>query len=140
MPNLLNLLADGVFATHGVFMVLAIPSTLLALFGFYRDRIHYFHLHNAAIAVMVAGRMMFGKCPLVELEEWLRGAAGTQMPYTGSYVEHVMMQIGVDMPKSSVLYISAGIALATAVAAVLHVIRPRSRATPVLEAVSVSYR
>lgn len=134
---MLNVIADGVFITHGVFMLLAIPSTLLALFGFYRERLHLFHAHNLAMAVMVAGRITFGKCPLVEVEERLRAAAGTEMPYTGSYVEHMMRQIGVDMPTSSVLYISVSVALLTAMAIALHVVRARDEEL-VAEAVRIS--
>jgi hypothetical protein len=140
MLNLLDLVADGVFVTHGVFMILAIPSTLLALFGFYRARMHFFHFHNFCMGVMVWGRVTFGRCPLVELEERLRDAAGTQMAYKGSYVEHVMMQIGVDMPKSSVLYISVSIAVFTAVALILHFVRPRADDELAPEPVTVAYQ
>lgn len=140
---MLDNIADGVFVTHGVFMVLAIPSTLLALVGFYRSRMYLFHFHNFCMAVMVAGRITLGKCPLVTVEEGFRSWAGTQMAYQGSFVEHVMMQIGIDMPKSSVLYISVLVAVFTAVAGLRHLgylMRQEGETELMPEHVAVSYQ
>src|SRR5207245_11593869 len=83
---MLALLADWVFVLHGVFVVLALPSAVLAYVGYYHGKRVLWRLHNLAISVMVTGRAFLGQCPLVALEQALRHRAGERMPYTASYV------------------------------------------------------
>ena len=68
-PEILRFLADAVFAFHGFFVLVVIPSTLLLLFGYYRSLPLLFFLHWTAVVIMVAGTAQYGRCPLVELEE-----------------------------------------------------------------------
>src|SRR5262249_45987594 len=118
---MLAILADWVFVLHGVFVVLAIPSAMLAFAGYYRRRQLMWRAHNLAIAVMVTGRAALGKWPLVVLEAALRERAGEKMPYTGGYVAYVFRSlVGVAPPPGTVMAMSAAVAVITAAAIVRH--------------------
>src|SRR5262245_8556624 len=118
---MLAILADWVFVLHGVFVVLAIPSAVLAYVGYYRRRQLMWRAHNLAIAIMVTGRAFLGKCPLVVLEAALRHRAGEKMPYTGGYVAYVLRTLtGVAPPPGTVMAMSAAVAVITAAAIVRH--------------------
>src|SRR5207247_3815460 len=109
---MLALLADWVFVLHGVFVVLALPSAVLAYVGYYRGKQILWYLHNMAIAIMVTGRAFLGQCPLVALEQALRHRAGERMPYTDSYVVYVLRAVtGVAPPAGSVMAMSALVAV-----------------------------
>lgn len=113
--------ADGAYITHGIFVLLVVPSTILALLGFYRSTPSLWHLHNVSILIMAGGRVLTGRCPLVELEETLRTAAGDPMPYTGSYVDHlVSILIGISLPGGTMLFVSSTIGLLSLAAILLH--------------------
>jgi hypothetical protein len=118
---MLALVADWVFLVHGAFVVLALPSAMLAYAGYYRGKRPLWHLHNLAIAIMVAGRASLGRCPLVVLEEAVRHRAGERLPYTGGYVAYVSRSlIGVAPPPGSVMAISAVVAVISVAAIVRH--------------------
>jgi hypothetical protein len=113
--------ADGAYITHGVFVFLVVPSTILALVGFYRSAPSLWHLHNVSILIMVIGRVLTGRCPLVEVEETFRTAAGDQMPYTGSYVNHLVSTLtGISLPGGTMLFVSSMIGVLSLAAILLH--------------------
>jgi hypothetical protein len=113
--------ADGAYITHGVFVFLVVPSTILALTGFYKSVPSLWHLHNVSILIMAVGRVLTGRCPLVELEETLRTAGGDPMPYTGSYVNHLLATLGgVTLPGGTMLIVSSTIGLLSLAAILLH--------------------
>ena len=134
---MLALLADSVFVLHGVFVILALPSAVLAYLGYYHGKRVLWCLHNLAIAIMVTGRASLGQCPLVALEQALRHRAGERMPYTDSYVVYMLRAItGVAPPAGSVMAMSAVVAVLSVAAIVRH----RGYAsdhTPVTEPVGV---
>ena len=118
---MLALLADWVFVLHGVFVVLALPSAVLAYLGYYHGKRILWRLHNLAIAIMVAGRASLGQCPLVALEQALRHRAGERMPYTDSYVVYMLRALtGVAPPAGSVMAMSAVVAVVSVAAIVRH--------------------
>jgi hypothetical protein len=134
---MLALLADWVFVLHGVFVVLALPSAVLAYIGYYHGKRILWRLHNLAIAVMVTGRAFLGQCPLVALEQALRHRAGERMPYTDSYVVYLLRTVtGVAPPAGSVMAMSAVVAVVSVAAVVRHRGQPRER-TPAPEPVRV---
>jgi len=125
---MLALLADWVFVLHGVFVVLALPSAVLAYIGYYHGKRILWRLHNLAIAVMVTGRAFLGQCPLVALEQALRHRAGERMPYTDSYVVYLLRTItGVAPPAGSVMAMSAVVAVVSVAAIVRHRGQPGER-------------
>jgi Protein of Unknown function (DUF2784) len=135
---MLAMLADWVFVLHGVFVVLALPSAVLAYVGYYRGRQLLWHVHNLAIAIMVTGRAFLGQCPLVALEQALRHRAGERMPYTDSYVVYLLRTLtGVAPPAGSVMAMSVVVAVVSVAAIVRHRGLAGDR-TPVPEAVSVT--
>jgi hypothetical protein len=118
---MLALVADWVFLVHGAFVVLALPSAVLAYAGYYRGSRVLWRLHNLAIAIMVAGRASLGRCPLVVLEEALRHRAGDRMPYTGGYVAYLFRTLlGVAPPPGTVMAMSAVVAAISVAAIVRH--------------------
>src|SRR6266542_3485754 len=118
---MLALLADWIFVLHGAFVVLAVPSAVLAYAGYYRGKQLLWRLHNLAIAIMVTGRAFLGRCPLVVLEAALRHSAGERMPYTGGYVAYVVRSlVGVPPPPGSVMAMSAVVAVISVAAIVRH--------------------
>ena len=118
---MLALLADWVFVLHGVFVVLALPSAVLAYIGYYHGKRILWRLHNLAIAIMVTGRAFLGQCPLVALEQALRHRAGERMPYTDSYVVYLLRTVtGVAPPAGSVMAMSAVVAVVSVAAIVRH--------------------
>jgi hypothetical protein len=118
---MLALLADWVFVLHGVFVVLALPSAVLAYLGYYHGKRILWRLHNLAIAIMVTGRAFLGQCPLVALEQALRHRAGERMPYTDSYVVYMLRALtGVAPPAGSVMAMSAVVAVVSVAAIVRH--------------------
>jgi hypothetical protein len=118
---MLALLADSVFVLHGVFVVLAFPSAVLAYVGYYHGKRILWRLHNLAMAIMVTGRAFLGQCPLVALEQALRHRAGERMPYTDSYVVYLLRTLtGVAPPGGSVLAMSAAVAVISMAAIVRH--------------------
>jgi hypothetical protein len=134
---MLAMLADWVFVLHGVFVVLALPSALLAYVGYYRGKQILWYLHDMAIAIMVTGRAFLGQCPLVALEQALRHRAGERMPYTDSYVVYMLRALtGVAPPTGSVMAMSAVVAVVSVAAIVRHRGQPGER-TPAPEPVRV---
>src|SRR4029453_14622542 len=118
---MLALLADSVFVLHGVFMVLALPSAVLAYVGYYHGKRILWRLHNLAMAIMVTGRAFLGQCPLVALEQALRHRAGERMPYTDSYMVYLLRTFtGVAPPAGSVMAMSAAVAVISMAAIVRH--------------------
>jgi hypothetical protein len=118
---MLALLADSVFVLHGVFVVLALPSAVLAYVGYYHGKRVLWRLHNLASSVMVTGRAFLGQCPLVALEQALRHRAGERMPYTDSYVVYLLRLLtGVAPPAGSVMAMSAVVAVVSVAAVVRH--------------------
>src|SRR5436309_12032506 len=118
---MLALLADWVFVLHGVFVVLALPSAVLAYVGYYHGKRILWRLHNLAIAIMITGRAFLGQCPLVALEQALRHRAGERMPYTDSYVVYLFRTLtGVSPPASSVMAMSVAVAVISVAAIVRH--------------------
>jgi len=118
---MLAMLADWVFVLHGVFVVLALPSAVLAYIGYYHGKRILWRLHNLAIAIMVTGRAFLGQCPLVALEQALRHRAGERMPYTDSYVVYLLRTVtGVAPPAGSVMAMSAVVAVVSVAAIVRH--------------------
>jgi Protein of Unknown function (DUF2784) len=118
---MLALLANLVFVLHGVFVVLAIPSAILAYVGYYHGKRILWRLHNLAMAIMVTGRAFLGQCPLVALEQALRHRAGERMPYTDSYVVYLLRTLtGVAPPAGSVMAMSAAVAVISVAAIVRH--------------------
>ncbi|TMB70946.1 MAG: DUF2784 domain-containing protein [Chloroflexi bacterium] len=118
---MLTLLADWVFVLHGVFVVLALPSSVLAYLGYYRGKQMLWYLHNLAMGIMVTGRAFLGQCPLVALEQALRHRAGERMPYTDSYVVFMIRSVtGVAPPAGSVMVMSAAVAVLSVAAIVRH--------------------
>jgi hypothetical protein len=105
---------------HGFFVVLAFPSVALALSGVYNPRPTLWHLHNLSMAVMVAGRVSLGRCPLVEVEEVLRTQAGQEMPYDGSFVNYIFQTSGIALPVGTVFWLSATVAFLSLVAIMVH--------------------
>lgn len=98
--DFLSFAADIVFGVHGVFVLFIIPSCVLALIGFYRTRTTLHYLHWGSVVIMVLGTAYWGRCPLVELEEALRNAAGRPMPYEGSFTSYFLSGIvGFDVPS-----------------------------------------
>ena len=134
---MLVLLADGVFLVHGVFVILVLPSAVLAFMGYYRSKRHLWRIHNLSIGAMVLGRVSLGQCPLVVLEEMIRNAAGDKMPYSDSYVGYVVRSLtGVTPPDGSVMMISAIVALVSLLAVLRH--RPSAaKCSPVTEQAAV---
>ena len=134
---MLVLLADGVFVVHGVFVILALPSAVLAFMGYYQSKRHLWRIHNLSIGAMVLGRVSLGQCPLVVLEEMIRNAAGDKMPYSDSYVGYVVRSLtGVMPPGGSVMMISAIVALVSLLAVLRH--RPSAaKRGPVTEQATV---
>jgi len=125
---MLALLADSVFVLHGAFVVLALPSAVLAYIGYYHGKPVLWRLHNLAIAIMVTGRAFLGQCPLVALEQALRHRAGERMPYTDSYVVYVLRAVtGVAPPAGSVMAMSAVVAVVSVAAIVRHRGQPGER-------------
>ena len=134
---MLALLADWVFVLHGVFVVLALPSAVLAYLGYYHGKRVLWRLHNLAISIMVAGRAFLGQCPLVALEQALRHRAGERMPYTDSYVVYLNRALtGFAPPAGSVMAMSAVVAVVSVAAVVRHR-GSASDQTPVTEPVGV---
>jgi hypothetical protein len=82
--------ADVVFAIHGIFALLIVPCTLLLYFGYYSPQPLLAYAHFAAVVAMVAGTVRYGRCPLVELEERFRTAAGQPMPYKDSFTVYLV--------------------------------------------------
>jgi hypothetical protein len=118
---LLGIFADITFATHAVFVVLAIPSTLLALAGAYRKLPQAWAVHSLSMLIMATGTLTFGRCPLVELEDAFRTAAGEPMPYTGSFVNYCLNElVGTPLPTGSMFYISFSIAILSLGALIVH--------------------
>ncbi|MEO6196993.1 MAG: DUF2784 family protein [Dehalococcoidia bacterium] len=118
--------ADGAYITHGMFVLLVVPSTILALVGFYRSTPSLWHLHNISILIMAVGRVLTGRCPLVELEETLRTSAGDPMPYTGSYVNHLVSTLsGISLPGGTMLFVSSAIGVLSLAAILIHRPYPR---------------
>jgi hypothetical protein len=116
-----GILADLTFATHAVFVIVAIPSTILALAGVYRKLPLAWLVHSGSMLIMASGTLAFGRCPLVELEDTFRTAADESMPYTGSFVSYCLQSlVGVPMPAGSMLYISSSIAVLSLVAILIH--------------------
>src|SRR3989475_13091526 len=114
---MLAMLADWVFVLHGVFVVLALPSAVLAYIGYYHGKRILWRLHNLAIGIMVTGRAFLGQCPLVALEQALRHRAGERMPYTDSYVVYLLRLLtGVAPPAGSVMAMSAVVAVVSVAA------------------------
>ena len=114
-------LGDATFVAHGVFVVIALPSALLALTGVYARTALLWGLHNASIVVMVVGQAMLHQCPLVALETAFRNAAGAEMPYTGSYVRYVTQHLtGYTLPQGSVMAMSSAVVLISIIALFLH--------------------
>ena len=125
---MLTLLADWVFVLHGVFVVLALPSSVLAYVGYYRGKQMLWYLHNLAMGIMVTGRAFLGQCPLVALEQALRHRAGERMPYTDSYVVFMVRSVtGVAPPAGSVMAMSAVVAVVSVAAIVRHRGQPGER-------------
>lgn len=118
---MLRILADATFVTHFIFVIVAIPSTLLALAGAYRKLRQAWVLHSGSMLIMAAGTLAFGRCPLVEMEDALRTAAGEPMPYTGSFVSYCLNEvIGTPLPAGSMFYISFSIAILSLAALLIH--------------------
>jgi hypothetical protein len=98
-PEAFNLLAELVFAAHGFFVILIIPSCLLALFGYYKTRPLMWYGHWTAVVIMVVGTIYFARCPLVELEEMLRVQAGGSLAYDDSFTAYFFSRLtGLDVP------------------------------------------
>ena len=116
-----ELLASLVFYLHGVFAILVVPSVFLALFGCYEKLPTLHQLHNHGVAIMAAGQLTLHKCPMVAMEERLRTWAGTQMPYEGSYIRHVVYELtSYTLPSGSVMAASTCLVLLTVAAWVIH--------------------
>jgi hypothetical protein len=100
-PPSLKLRADLVYAIHGIFALLILPCSLLLFLGYYGAQPILVYLHYAAVVVMVVGTLHFGRCPLVELEERFRTAAGQAMPYEGSFTVYFFANVsGVQVPET----------------------------------------
>lgn len=98
-PTTYAVLADLVFALHGFFVILVIPSCILAVVGYYRTRPFLWHFHWTCVVVMVVGTIWFARCPLVELEEYLRLAGGGALPYDDSFTAYFLSRLtGLDVP------------------------------------------
>jgi hypothetical protein len=114
-------LGDAVFVFHGVFVLIAVPSALLALTGVYARYSFLWGLHNLSIVIMVVGQLTLQQCPLVALESAFRHAGGGEMPYTGSYIRYVVQQLsGYTLPQGSVMAMSSAVALISIVALFMH--------------------
>lgn len=80
-PSLYTWLADAVLALHAtivLFVLLAVPWVAC---GYHRrwplaDRLGFRLLHLAAIGLVIAESWLGIRCPLTELEAWLRRRAG----------------------------------------------------------------
>src|SRR2546427_4765938 len=101
---MLAMLADWVFVLHGVFVVLALPSAVLAYLGYYHGKRVLWHLPNLAISIMVTGRAFLGQFPLVAPQQALRHRARERKPFTRSDVGDLIPGLtGVAPPPCSVI-------------------------------------
>lgn len=126
-------LADLVFAAHAFFVLLIIPSCVLAFIGYYRTRPLLWHAHWIAVVIMVVGTVYFARCPLVELEEALRVAAGSALPYDDSFTVYFLSLLtGIEFPGIIATFGSRLVMLLTIGALVTA--RRREDATPQPEA------
>lgn len=117
-------LANTTFFVHVIFVFLVLPSLFLALTGYYTTHRRLAVVHNASVAVMIVGGLLFGRCPLVELEEGLREAAGDEMWYDGSFTRFVVAMItGIDLPAPVVSFTPLLIGALTLASVVLSRIR-----------------
>lgn len=118
-------LADAVFVLHGVFVLAIVPSTLLALFGFYASHLPIWKFHNTCLVIVLMGHLLFQRCSLVVLEAYLRSAAGQEMPYTGGYTRYVVEELtGVLLPPRFVMTMTVVLILSSVIAFQLHWPRP----------------
>ena len=128
---MLTLLADWVFVLHGVFVVLALPSSVLAYLGYYRGKQMLWYLHNLAMGIMVTGRAFLGQCPLVALEQALRHRAGERMPYTDSYVVFMVRSVTGVWSEADPRWRTTAATLTTATTADIAITDPAGGANPV---------
>lgn len=82
-----SLLADGVVAVHGLFVLFVVLGGLAVLRW---RRMAWLHVPAAVWGALI--ELFGGICPLTHLEVWLRRLAG-ERGYQGGFIEHYLVPL-----------------------------------------------
>jgi hypothetical protein len=116
-----EIMANATFLAHGLFVLVAVPSTYFAFTGLYRTRSQLATLHYLSIAIMALGQLRYGQCPLVVLEEAFRNKAGIEMWYSGGYVDYMTLQLtGIALPAGAVMSVTISLVVFSLIGLVRH--------------------